>query len=294
MVRSSPRASAGLSRLAASPVPAAPPAPIRVCASSMKRMIGVSEDWTSSMTACRRFSNSPFTPAPACSRPRSSMRRLTFCSVGGTSPCGDAEGEALDDGGLADAGLAGEDRVVLPAAHQDVDDLADLGVAADDRVDLAGAGALGEVGGVFARGPTRRRGRGAARARRRARAAAAGAAFDRAGEDVVEARAERVGVDLVELGADLGDEAFEDGDPEGAEEDVGGADGLVAELQRAVAPALPGWRGRRGRRSPGSRWRRRAAGRGRRSCRRRGARGRRRLRRGGAGRRRGRSAPAAR
>ena len=44
--------------------------------------------------------------------------------------------EALDDGGLADAGLAGQDRVVLPAAQQDVDDLADLLVAADDRVHL--------------------------------------------------------------------------------------------------------------------------------------------------------------
>ena len=40
MVRSVPRASAGFSRLAASPVPAAPPAPISVCASSMNRMIG--------------------------------------------------------------------------------------------------------------------------------------------------------------------------------------------------------------------------------------------------------------
>ncbi len=41
IVRSSPRARAGLSRLAASPWPAAPPAPIIVCASSMNRMIGV-------------------------------------------------------------------------------------------------------------------------------------------------------------------------------------------------------------------------------------------------------------
>ena len=40
MVRSSPRARAGFSRLAASPCPAAPPAPISVCASSMNRMIG--------------------------------------------------------------------------------------------------------------------------------------------------------------------------------------------------------------------------------------------------------------
>ena len=50
MVRSLPRASAGLSRLAASPVPAAPPAPISVCASSMNRMIGLGDACTSSMT----------------------------------------------------------------------------------------------------------------------------------------------------------------------------------------------------------------------------------------------------
>jgi hypothetical protein len=47
IVRSSPRASAGLSRFAASPPPAAPPAPIRVWASSMKRMTGLSEALTS-------------------------------------------------------------------------------------------------------------------------------------------------------------------------------------------------------------------------------------------------------
>ena len=72
MVRRLPRASAGLSRFAASPVPAAPPAPIRVCASSMNRMIGLGEDCTSSITWRSRFSNSPFMLAPACSRPMSS------------------------------------------------------------------------------------------------------------------------------------------------------------------------------------------------------------------------------
>ena len=49
----------------------------------------------------------------------------------------DAAGEALDDGGLADAGLADEHRVVLRAARQHLDDPADLVVAADDRVELA-------------------------------------------------------------------------------------------------------------------------------------------------------------
>ena len=53
MVRISPRASAGLSRLAASFWPAAPPAPIRVCASSMNMMIGLGLDLTSSITPFR-------------------------------------------------------------------------------------------------------------------------------------------------------------------------------------------------------------------------------------------------
>ena len=64
-------------------------------------------------------------------------QRDVLAAAAGTSPVGDAQREALDDGRLADAGLAGEDRVVLPAAGQDVDDLADLGVAAEDRIDLA-------------------------------------------------------------------------------------------------------------------------------------------------------------
>ena len=64
----------------------------------------------------------------------------------------DAPGEALDDGGLADAGLADEHRVVLGAAGQHLDDPADLLVAADDRVELALAGGLGEVAAVLLEG----------------------------------------------------------------------------------------------------------------------------------------------
>ncbi len=86
MVRSSPRASAGFSRFAASPCPAEPPAPISWCASSMNMMMGFGDAFTSSITPRSRFSNSPFTPAPACSSPRSSVRSVTPCSAGGTSP----------------------------------------------------------------------------------------------------------------------------------------------------------------------------------------------------------------
>ena len=145
IVRRLPRASAGLSRLAASPVPAAPPAPISVCASSMNRMIGVGEAWISAITDFSRSSNSPFIEAPACSRPTSSARRLTSLQRRRHVALDQAQREALDHRRLADAGLADQDRVVLAAAQQDVDQLSDLLVAAEDRVDLPGPRLLGQV-----------------------------------------------------------------------------------------------------------------------------------------------------
>ena len=84
--RNSPRASAGFSRLAASFCPACPPAPMSVWASSMNMTMGVGDDFTASITPFRRFSNSPLTPAPACSSPRSSETRRTPFSASGTSP----------------------------------------------------------------------------------------------------------------------------------------------------------------------------------------------------------------
>jgi len=62
----------------------------------------------------------------------------------------DALRQALDDGGLADARLADQHRVVLGAPLQDLDAAADFIVAADHRVELAGAGAVGEIKGEFA------------------------------------------------------------------------------------------------------------------------------------------------
>ena len=85
-VLSSPRASAGLRRLAASPVPAAPPAPMRVWASSINRRMGRGESLTAWITRFRRSSNAPFTLAPAWSRARSSARRSVSRSASGTSP----------------------------------------------------------------------------------------------------------------------------------------------------------------------------------------------------------------
>ena len=61
----------------------------------------------------------------------------------------DALRESFDDGGLADARLADQHRVVLRATRQHLDDAAHLVVAADDRVELAAAGGVGQVAAVL-------------------------------------------------------------------------------------------------------------------------------------------------
>src|SRR5260370_10069279 len=50
---------------------------------------------------------------------------------------GDAQRKPFDDGSLAAACLAGENRIVLTAASENVNDLADLVVAAEYRVHLS-------------------------------------------------------------------------------------------------------------------------------------------------------------
>ncbi len=59
-----------------------------------------------------------------------------------------AQGQALDDGGLADAGLADQHGVVLASTTQHLDHALDLGVAADEQLDAAGRGLGVEVDGV--------------------------------------------------------------------------------------------------------------------------------------------------
>ncbi len=60
----------------------------------------------------------------------------------------DLAGEALGDGGLADAGVADQQRVVLLAPAQDLDRARYLSLAADQRIDLAVAGLLVEVDAI--------------------------------------------------------------------------------------------------------------------------------------------------
>ncbi len=75
---------------------------------------------------------------------------------------GDAQRQAFDHGGFADPGFAREDRVVLPAAGEDVDHLPYFELTAQHRVDAAFAGALGKVDRVL----VQRRGLAAGLARR--------------------------------------------------------------------------------------------------------------------------------
>src|SRR4051794_27230003 len=84
--RSSPRASIGLSMLAAATEPSPPPAPIRVCSSSMKVMTRPSDSVISLSTAFSRSSNSPRYFAPATSAARSSETSCLSFSESATSP----------------------------------------------------------------------------------------------------------------------------------------------------------------------------------------------------------------
>ncbi len=60
----------------------------------------------------------------------------------------DAARKALGDRGLADAGIADEQRIVLLPAAEHLDGAVDLGLAADQRVDLALARLLVEVDAI--------------------------------------------------------------------------------------------------------------------------------------------------
>ena len=62
---------------------------------------------------------------------------------------GDSQREAFDHGGLAHPRLAGQDRIVLPAACQDIDDLADFRIAAQDGIDVPVAGPGRQIDGVL-------------------------------------------------------------------------------------------------------------------------------------------------
>ena len=147
-VCSSPRASIGFSMFDASIEPSDAPAPTTVCSSSMNRMTcpcGVGD--------LLEHRLQPLLELAAVLRAgdqRAHVERddALVLEAFGHVAADDAAGQPFDDGGLADAGLADEHRVVLGAARQHLDDAADLLVAADHRIELASARQLGEVAAV--------------------------------------------------------------------------------------------------------------------------------------------------
>ena len=86
IVRSLPRASAGLSKFPASTAPSAPPAPMIVWSSSMNRITLPALASTSLISALSLSSNSPRYFAPASIAPRSSESIFLPFKVSGTSP----------------------------------------------------------------------------------------------------------------------------------------------------------------------------------------------------------------
>ena len=152
--------------------------------------------------------------------------------------------EALDDGGLADARLADQDRVVLRAAREDLHDPLDLGLAADDGVELALGGELREVAAELVeqlRGLLAlalRRSALALRAGARAGALAAAAGAGQHADDLV--------ADLVRVGVEVEQDARRDALvlAHEAEQDVLGADVVVARgsAPRAAPARGPSWR----------------------------------------------------
>ena len=148
--RSSPRASIGFSRFAASTAPSAAPAPTIVCSSSMKRTIRPSAFATSGEHRLQ-----PLLELAAVLRAREERAdverqdALVLQALGHVAG-DDALREPLGDRRLADAGLADQDRVVLRAPREHLDHAADLVVAADHGIELPALRGLGEVAPVLA------------------------------------------------------------------------------------------------------------------------------------------------
>ncbi len=139
--------------------------------------------------------------------------------------------QALDDRGLAHARLADEHGVVLRAAGQHLHDPLDLLLAPDDRVELALAGGLGEVAAELVEDERGRR-------RLALRAGARGGGL--LATLVAREQLDDLLADPVEVGSELDQHLSSDALAlaDQAEQDVLGADVVVAELQRLAQAQL--------------------------------------------------------
>ena len=146
--RSSPRASIGLSRLAASTAPSAAPAPTIVCSSSRNRMMRPSPVGDLLQHGLEPVLELAAVLGAGDQRADVERDHAPVAQRVGDVARDDALGEPLDDRGLADAGLADQHGVVLGAPREHLDHAPDLVVAPDHRVELALLGRLGEVAPV--------------------------------------------------------------------------------------------------------------------------------------------------
>jgi hypothetical protein len=144
----------------------------------------------------------------------------------GHAPLGDLLGEALDDGGLADARLADDDGVVLGAPDEDLHDPRYLLLAPYNRVELVLLGVGREVAPVLVELP--RLGPLGLHAPPGGLAAAP-AATAAAAEHPHDLPADLVGIHI-QVGKNAGSDAL--ALPDQPEQDVLGADVVVPELQR--------------------------------------------------------------
>ena len=129
--------------------PSIRPAPTSMCNSSMKTMMRPAAAWISAQHGLQ-----PLLELAAELGAGQDQRQVERQHAAVLQPLGHVAGgeplrQALDDGGLADAGFADQHRIVLGAPRQHLDRAADLVVAADHRVELALARLLGQVAGVF-------------------------------------------------------------------------------------------------------------------------------------------------
>ena len=178
---------------------------------------------TSFSSAFRRSSNSPRNLAPALAQVQR-QQAFVFQALRHVA-VDDAQGQALDDRGLADTRLADEYRVILGAPRQHLNRAADLLVAADDRVEFSGTGQFGEVAGVFLEGFVLVLGAGAVGA----------AALAQVTDGSVEARGRDAGVlEDPPGGARLGDSQRQQHVFRGDE----GVPGLLRALERLVEQAV--------------------------------------------------------
>ncbi len=155
----------------------------------------------------------------------------------------DAQGEAFDHGGLADPGFAGEDRVVLPASHEDVYQLADFLVATDDGVELAAACLFGQVHGeplerlLLAQRRGRHRATGLARLGRGETIAGEQAVFRRVAHVALELLAQGIDLELGEFAGKPQQGVAQAWRLEHADQQEARTDLVLAEHQATVDPA---------------------------------------------------------